>query len=156
MPNYHTFSWSQFEEDTKQLAEKLGALNKEWTTIVAIARGGLVPAAIIAHLFSIRHIETICTISYNDDTLEQESLKILTEFSSESDNILVIDDLVDSGKTFKLVREMLPNAHFACVYAKPTGIPTTDTYFKLFSHDTWLVFPWEEQVEENDDVSVVA
>src|SRR3990167_2608464 len=148
MPNYHTFSWSQFEEDTKELGKKLAALNREWTTIVAVARGGLVPAAILAHQRSIRHIETLCTSSYDDETFEQGSLKMLKEFNSESDSILVIDDLVDSGKTFKMIRQMLPNAHFASVYAKPSGIPTTDSYYQLFSHDTWLVFPWEDQVED--------
>ena len=153
MPKYHTISWTEFEEDTKQLGLKLAELNKKWTTIVAVARGGLVLAAIISHIFPVRHIETVCAVSYDDATFEQDSLRLLNEYRSHSEDILVIDDLVDSGKTFKLLRGMLPNAHFASVYAKPTGIPTTQTYYKLFAHDTWLVFPWEEQVESQ---SVVA
>lgn len=156
MPNYHTLTWSQFDADTKELGVKLKALNKKWTTIVAIARGGLVPASILAHVFSIRHIDTVCVDSYDDETLQNHSMKVLKDFKSHSDEILVVDDLVDYGKTFQLVREMLPNAHFASVYAKPTGVPSTDTYVKLFTHDTWLVFPWEDQVEDNGGKSVVA
>jgi xanthine phosphoribosyltransferase len=57
--------------------------------------------------------------------------------------VLVIDDLVDTGKTARVVRAMLPNAHFATVYAKPAGRPMVDTFVTEVSQDTWIYFPWD-------------
>ncbi len=57
--------------------------------------------------------------------------------------ILVVDDLVDTGATVKLVREILPHAHYATVYAKPQGRPMVDTYITEVSQDTWIYFPWD-------------
>ena len=57
--------------------------------------------------------------------------------------MLVVDDLTDTGKTARVVREMLPNAHFATVYAKPAGVPVVDTFVTEVSQDTWIYFPWD-------------
>jgi xanthine phosphoribosyltransferase len=57
--------------------------------------------------------------------------------------ILVVDDLVDTGKTLELVRELYPRAHFATVYAKPQGRPMVDTFITEVSQDTWIFFPWD-------------
>ncbi len=43
----------------------------------------------------------------------------------------------------ELVRRMYPNAHFATVYAKPSGKPQVDTYITEVSQDTWIFFPWD-------------
>ena len=63
------------------------------------------------------------------------------------EDILVIDDLVDTGKTAKCVREMLPKAHFATVYAKPMGSSLIDTYVTAVSQDTWIYFPWDLELQ---------
>lgn len=140
-------SWSQFADDTLSLSESLRKENKEWSILVAIARGGLVPAALIAHHLSIRWVDTVCINSYDDESFQQHELDVLKELKSESHNILVLDDLVDTGKTYQLVKTMLPNAHYAAVYAKPKGKLTTDTYYKEFPQDAWIVFPWEQEVD---------
>ena len=57
--------------------------------------------------------------------------------------ILIIDDLVDSGRTLEIVRKMYPKAHFATVYAKPKGHPMVDTFITEVSQDTWIFFPWD-------------
>ena len=69
--------------------------------------------------------------------------RILLEPTLSSKNILVIDDLVDSGKTLELVRSKYPKAHFATVYAKPQGRPMVDTFITEVSQDTWIFFPWD-------------
>jgi xanthine phosphoribosyltransferase len=69
------------------------------------------------------------------------SIKSLGDGSGKG--VLVIDDLVDTGKTAKVVRAMLPNAHFATVYAKPAGRPMVDTFVTEVSQDTWIYFPWD-------------
>ena len=56
---------------------------------------------------------------------------------------LIVDDLVDTGKTARVVRELLPKAHFATVYAKPMGRPLVDTFITEVSQDTWIFLPWD-------------
>jgi xanthine phosphoribosyltransferase len=56
-----------------------------------------------------------------------------------------VDDLVDTGATGRIVREMLPEAHFATVYAKPAGRPIVDTFITEVSQDTWILFPWDTE-----------
>ena len=66
---------------------------------------------------------------------------------SHGDGWLIIDDLVDTGKTARVVRKMLPKAHFACVYAKPLGKPLVDSYITEVSQDTWIFFPWDTDLQ---------
>jgi xanthine phosphoribosyltransferase len=115
----------------------------------AITRGGLVPAAIVARELGIRVIESVCIASYHEYK-EQGALAVLKGIAPSITAIgdgrgkgtLVIDDLTDTGATAKMVRELLPNAHFATVYAKPAGRPV-DTFVTEVSQDTWIYFPWD-------------
>ncbi len=65
------------------------------------------------------------------------------DLMGDGSGILIIDDLVDSGKTIELVRANYPKAHFATVYAKPLGRPMVDTFITEVSQDTWIFFPWD-------------
>jgi xanthine phosphoribosyltransferase len=56
---------------------------------------------------------------------------------------LVVDDLVDTGRTAEVLRKLMPKAHFAVIYAKPLGCPLVDTYVTEICQDTWIYFPWE-------------
>jgi xanthine phosphoribosyltransferase len=118
--------------------------------IVCITRGGLVPAAIVSRELELRLVETVCIASYHDYK-NQGQLKVLKDIvpsirsigDGRGKGVLVVDDLTDTGKTAKVVREMLPNAHFATVYAKPLGVPQVDTFVTEVSQDTWIYFPWD-------------
>ena len=140
-------SWDQFHRDCRALAWRLSAAGP-FDALVAITRGGLVPAAIVARELGIRTIETVCIASYHDyDT--QGGLQVLKGVSDavldlgRDAKVLVIDDLVDTGKTAREVRDMLPRAHFATIYAKPLGRPLVDTFVTEVSQDTWIYFPWD-------------
>ena len=129
-----------------------------WTSIVAITRGGLVPAAIIARELGIRTIETVCIASYHEykDQGDLDVIKGIDESMVAEDGgkgVLVIDDLTDTGKTALKVREMLPNAHIATVYAKPKGVPTADTFVTEVSQDTWIYFPWDMEMSYVEPIS---
>jgi xanthine phosphoribosyltransferase len=141
-------SWDQFHRDARALAWRLS--NKgPFEAIVCITRGGLVPAAIVARELEVRIIETICIASY--DYKKQGELRVLKGISPEiakigdgkGKGVLVVDDLTDTGKTAKMVRDLLPNAHFAAMYAKPQGAPIIDTFVTEVSQDTWIYFPWD-------------
>ncbi|MBL9036566.1 MAG: xanthine phosphoribosyltransferase, partial [Rhodospirillaceae bacterium] len=69
--------------------------------------------------------------------------KLLKGVTGDGTGWLIIDDLVDTGKTAKYVRDLLPKAHFATIYAKPAGKPVVDTFVTEVSQDTWIYFPWD-------------
>jgi len=138
----YPISWEQLHRDAKALAWRLVDL-EEWKGIVAITRGGLVPAAVIARELDIHLVDTICISSY--EWKDQGGIHILKKVQGDGSGWLLIDDLVDTGKTAKTAREMLPQAHFATVYAKPAGRPIVDTFITEVSQDTWILFPWDSE-----------
>jgi xanthine phosphoribosyltransferase len=146
MPEKHfPVSWDEFHRDARALAWRLAAAGP-FQAIVAITRGGLVPAGIVARELGVRVIETICVASYNHITPgELRLLKPVADgiLALGGQGVLIVDDLVDTGRTAKLVREVLPKAHFASVYAKPLGKPMVDTFITEVSQDTWIFFPWD-------------
>ena len=135
-------SWQELHRDAKALAWRLTEMD-EIEGVVAITRGGLVPAAIVARELDIRLIDTICVASY--DHKEQGEVKILKAPEGDGTGMLIVDDLVDTGATARVVRQMLPKAHFATVYAKPSGRPLVDTFVTAVSQDTWIHFPWDTE-----------
>ena len=135
-------SWEELHRNSKALAWRLLELGP-FTGIVAVTRGGLVPASIIARELEIRLVDTVCVSSY--DFKEMGESKILKSVDIDDEGWLLIDDLVDTGRTANIVRDMLPKAHFATVYAKPEGRPLVDTFITEVSQDTWILFPWDTE-----------
>lgn len=133
-------SWEELHRHSRALAWRLLDLGP-WRSIIAITRGGLVPAAIVARELDVRLVDTICVASYDDR--EQSPVKVLKRAADDGPDHLIIDDLVDTGRTAEVVRRMLPKAHFATVYAKPKGRPLVDTFITEVSQDTWILFPWD-------------
>ena len=142
-------SWDQFHRDARALVWRLAGVGP-FQAIVCVTRGGLVPAAIVARELGVRLIETVCISSYEESD-RQEGLEVLKDIAASltkgshrhGKGVLVIDDLTDTGRTAQVVRKMVPQAHFATVYAKPQGRPTVDTFVTEVSQDTWIYFPWD-------------
>lgn len=141
-------SWDQIHRDSRALAwrlEKQGPFNGEWSAVVAITRGGMVPAMIIARELDVRVVDTISVKSY--DHQSQSAAKILKSpdntLMKNGKGILIIDDLVDSGRTLEIVKNLYPEAHYATIYAKPKGRPMVDSFITEVSQDTWIFFPWD-------------
>lgn len=139
----YPISWDQLHRDSKALAWRLLDMDF-FEGIVAVTRGGLVPAAIIARELDIRLVDTVCIASYSWQDRQGE-IEVLKPIQSNGEGWLIIDDLVDTGNTARAVREMLPKAHFATVYAKPAGRPLVDTFITEVSQDTWILFPWDSE-----------
>ena len=139
-------SWTELHRDARALAWRLADLGP-FKGIVAITRGGMVPAAIIARELNLRLIDTVCLSTY--DRMERgANVQLLKGTSAEGEKgkgWLLIDDLVDTGVTAKAVRALLPEAHFATVYAKPAGRPNVDSFITEVSQDTWILFPWDQE-----------
>jgi xanthine phosphoribosyltransferase len=141
-------SWDQIHRDARALAWRLDGKGPDegaWRAVVGITRGGLVPAMIVSRELDIRVVDTISVKSYSHQS--QTSAKVIKApqevLMGDGTGILIVDDLVDTGKTLELVRNLYPKAHFATVYAKPSGKPMVDSYITEVSQDTWIFFPWD-------------
>jgi xanthine phosphoribosyltransferase len=135
-------TWDQLHRDCKALAWRLVEMDR-FRGILAVTRGGLVPAAIIARELDIRLVDTVCVSSY--DWQDQGRSSVLKDVQTDGRGWLLVDDLVDTGATARTVRDMAPHAHFATVYAKPEGRPLVDTFMTTVSQDTWILFPWDSE-----------
>lgn len=141
-PTYATVTWDQLHRDARTLA---GALLKlgPFKGLVAISRGGLIPAAIVARELEIRLVETVSIATYDDYEPGEPHLLKHPTAAGDGEGFVIIDDLVDRGATARLVRTLLPRAHFACLYAKPAAADLADTWVAKVSQDTWVLFPWD-------------
>ena len=159
---YLTVTWEAFHQHARTLAARAWA-HGPYRGIVAISRGGLVPAAILARVLNIRVVETVSVVAYDPGSRgpgsrgpgsqgEEETLgdPVVTKFpagAGDGEGFLIVDDLVDTGTTARLVREILPRARFVCVYAKPLGRGLADDVVMEVAQDTWIVLPWEQKRE---------
>jgi xanthine phosphoribosyltransferase len=142
--HYYTVTWDQLHRDARALAWRLMEAGP-FKGVVAVTRGGLIPAAIVARELELRLVESVSVATYME---EQRGEPVVTKFptaAGDGTGFLIIDDLVDSGLTAKVVRELLPKAHFAVVYAKPAGKAVADTFITEVSQDTWIMFPWDTE-----------
>ena len=139
-------SWDQFHRDARALAWRLSPVGR-FSGMVAVTRGGLVPAAIVARELDLRVIDTFCVASYAGEKVQGE-IKLLKSVLPDTargggEGLLVVDDLADTGATVIIIRAILPKAHVATVYAKPLGRPFVNTFITEVSQDTWIYFPWD-------------
>jgi xanthine phosphoribosyltransferase len=141
---YYTVTWDQLHRDSKALAWRL-LERGPYRGIVAITRGGLIPAAIIARELDCRLIESVSIVTYDEEKRGEPHVAKPPAAAGDGEGWLILDDLVDTGTTARVIRALLPKAHFATVYAKPAGKPTVDTFITEVSQDTWILFPWDTE-----------
>jgi len=142
--SYATVTWDQLHRDARLLATELMPRGP-FKGIVAVTRGGLIPAAIIARELDCRLIESVSVVAYEEEERGDHAPRVIKAPSAAGDGegFLIVDDLVDSGVTAKVVRDLLPKAYFVCLYAKPAGKPLTDKFVVEVEQDTWVLFPWD-------------
>ena len=137
-------TWEEIHRVSKTLAASLKDKGP-FKGIVAVTRGGMIPACLLARELDIRTIETVSYSSY--DHQKQTEGKVTKEAfaAGDGEGWLVVDDLADTGNTFRGLRKILPKGHFACFYVKPEGKDTADTYAAEVPQDHWIFLPWEDQ-----------
>ena len=92
-----------------------------------------------------RLVESVCVVTYKDEEIGEPKVIKSPTAAGDGTGFLIIDDLVDSGTTARVVRSLLPKAHLACIYAKPAGRETVDSFVTEVSQDTWILFPWDTE-----------
>ena len=142
MTNKIFLNWENLHADLKFLAQEISQRGS-FSKIVAISRGGLVPAGILAYQLDIRHVITFNISSYDKDKQhELEMLEDPEKIEQIDEKTLIVDDMVDSGQTFTFLKKFFPKATYVSVYAKQRGKSLADFYAKELP-DQWIVFPWD-------------
>ncbi|MBS0959295.1 MULTISPECIES: xanthine phosphoribosyltransferase [Acetobacter] len=139
---YVTVTWDQLHRDARLLAEAL-VPSMPFKGIIAVTRGGLIPASIVARELGCRLVDTISVVTYDEENRGEPQIIKEASVAGDGEGFLIIDDLVDSGVTARVVRERLPKAVFACLYAKPDGRALTDHFIAEVPQETWVLFPWD-------------
>ncbi|WP_318413962.1 xanthine phosphoribosyltransferase [Photobacterium leiognathi] len=150
MSNKFIITWDNMQTYTRQLAEKLLPAD-HWTGIIAVSRGGLVPAAILARELGIRHVDTVCISSYDHD--HQRDMRVIKKAEGDGEGFIIVDDLVDTGGTAEKIREMYPRGKFVTVCAKPAGKHLVDDYVVDIPQETWIEQPWDMAVTFVDPIA---
>ena len=148
-------SWDQIHRDSRALAWRLDGRGPDggaWRAVVAVTRGGMAPAMIVSRELDIRTVDTISVKSYNHQaqTAPQVIKPPQPELMGDGTGILVVDDLVDTGKTLELVRNLYLKAHFATVYAKPAGNRMVESYISEVSQETWICVPGDMALKNGE------
>ncbi|CAL4320532.1 xanthine phosphoribosyltransferase [Buchnera aphidicola] len=141
MKKKYIVTWDILHIHTKTLAWRLYKKKKKWKGIFAVSRGGLVPCSILSRELCIRYVDTLCISSYNNRI--SKKMQVIKKIKSSGENILIVDDLVDTGRTAKYIRRMYPKAYFVTIFAKPLGASFVDNYVIDIPQDIWIEQPWD-------------
>lgn len=150
-------TWQGFEDACRQIAQQIADSGWIPDLIVAIARGGMLPAGAISYALGVKANGAINVEFYTGvgkTMAEPEILEPYMDISSlEGKRVLIVDDVADSGKTLKLIMDLISekglsmggdsakvDARSATIYLKPTSIIKPDYVFK--QTDKWINFPW--------------
>jgi xanthine phosphoribosyltransferase len=152
-PPEHIVTWAEVHADSRALAARLlaapppGQWAAPWKGIVAITRGGMVPAAVLAREMGIRVIETLAIASYDEKS--QGRVQVLkapaAAAADRGAGWLLVDDLVDTGVTARAARDLVPDALFVTLYSKPAARDLPDIFIHEVAQDTWVHFPWDTE-----------
>ena len=148
-------TWEGFGEGTRQLAQRITDSGFEPEVIIAVARGGMIPAGALTYALGVKLTDAINVEFYTDvaETLPDPILlaPMLDTDSIRGRKLLLVDDVVDSGRTLALVLKLLrwfgADVRSAVIYSKPTTIVQPDFVWK--HTDNWIVFPWSAQPPVN-------
>ena len=142
-------SWDDIDRQSRLLALAVRDI-AAWRGIIGVARAGLIPATIMAYQLNLRLIDTLCIASYEDPgdlPGVQREAQILKNVAGDGEDMLIVEDIVDTGVTGRMIREMLPKAYFVTIFAKPKGKQFVDKAMIEVAQDTWIDFPWETPMD---------
>ena len=139
-------TWEEIEHWSDNIAEKITQDCPDITqaTLIAISRGGLIPAQLIAYKLNIRDVRVMKLISYDENNERGEIQDISTDRLFDGSNVYIIDDLADSGATVKYLRHRFPTARICTLLKKNCCQEYPDICCREnIDKNTWIVFPWD-------------
>ena len=137
-------SWDEIHSAARVIYESLRETFAP-TAILAVTRGGLIPAALFAYFFDVKKISVVGMerLGTEDGGRYIHRLNDFPSYSEEEqETLLIVDDVADTGITAEVVRQFYPKAKIVTLSAKPAGRDKVDRYSILVPQNTWIVFPW--------------
>jgi hypoxanthine phosphoribosyltransferase len=137
-------SWKKYEQDVNKLARRISVRPN---VIVAISRGGLVVGCLLSHILK-KPLAVVAVQSYKGRKRGKLAMGLLSTTVPLTGTILLVDDLVDSGKSMTKVKNRIlriprvKRVLSAVLYGKLTSAFTPDFYVKMMSG--WVQFPYEK------------
>lgn len=147
-PNREELTWEVFGDATRELAETVAADGWRPDLVIAVARGGLTVGGALAYALGVKNCGTINVEFYTGVDARLEVPVLLPPSLNLVDitdlDVLIVDDVADTGHTLALVQEVLANhvgeARTAVLYHKPqSAIAPTYAWKRT---DAWVNFPW--------------
>lgn len=151
LDNKEILTWELFGTAQRELAQQIADSGYKPEIIIAIARGGLLPAGALSYSMGVKLSDAINVEFYTDvhETLPDPVLlePLLDVNAIAGHKVLVVDDVADSGRTLKLVLDLLePHAaevKSAVIYSKSASVIRPDYSWR--HTDEWIVFPWSAE-----------
>jgi hypothetical protein len=145
---FEVCSWNQIYSMLLGQAQKIQLSHFKPDIIVAVARGGLVPARILLDLMETKDFATIQIQNYVgiNQTAKEPVLKQCLNTPLTGKGVLLVDDISDGGKSLQLAKAHLEEkgateVKTATLYVKPATLTVPDYFEKQTSN--WVVFPWD-------------
>lgn len=144
-------TWEGFGTASRELAQTIADSGFVPEIIIAVARGGLLPAGALSYSLGVKLSDAINVEFYTDveETLPDPVLlaPLLDTENIAGKNLLVVDDVADSGRTLALVIDLLKkdgaDVRSAVIYGKPRSVVKPDYVWR--HTDQWIVFPWSAE-----------
>lgn len=145
MPGNQLVTWTQFYKDIDALVKQVKASEKEYDFILAVTRGGMIPAYYIAKMLDLP-VKTVNISSYTDQQIAGKVTHVqvdgFTEIVQNPHGCLLVDDMHDTGETMNYVQDRFSGVDTACLYTRHEGHNLTYVV-KTLNHEQWIDFPWE-------------
>jgi hypoxanthine phosphoribosyltransferase len=143
--------WTEFGAAARELAASVHGSGFAPDIVVAIARGGLLLAGAIAYALNVKSCGALNAEFYTgiDERLDEPIIlaPFLDEVSLDGKRVLLADDVSDSGRTLKMVLDLITRAgadvRTVCLYSKPTTVLEPDYVWR--KTPKWIAFPWSSQ-----------
>lgn len=143
-------SWDEIYEMLLSLAEMIRRDSFNPEVIVGVSRGGWPPARVMSDLLGNIELANV-RVEFYSGVAETRSEPVVTQPISlpvKRKNVLIMDDVADTGKSLKVVRDHVAEAgaksiKIATIYYKPWSIIVPDYYVRITKR--WIVFPWERK-----------
>lgn len=150
-PAREVLTWERFGVASRQLAQQVADSGFAAEIVIAVARGGLLPAGALAYALGTKAAGTLNVEFYSDieETLPDPVVlePMLDTAAIRGKRLLVVDDVADSGRTLALVMDMMrhyeADARSAVLYTKPRSILIPDYSWR--ETELWITFPWSAQ-----------
>jgi len=144
----YKLSWKNVESLTNKIYKKINKFKKEETCILGVSKGGLVPSVLLSHKLQECDMLAIGIKSYIKSkqagiiTYQSPELKTIKKY----DNVIVVDDICDTGNTFKFVKDLYcsyTNIYTVSLIYRENTDYEPNFFGEKLTDKRWVVFPWE-------------